>query len=133
MPGNTLGSEDIILSATGIDKVFPGAKALNKVNFQLGRGEVHALLGENGAGKSTLVKCITGAYRRDGGSLVLDGVDIDPRDTFEAQRFSIGTVYQEVNLLPNLTVAENLFLGRQPRRFGLVDARATLRGLGIAK
>ncbi len=127
MPGNILGSEDIILSATGIDKVFPGAKALNKVNFQLGRGEVHALLGENGAGKSTLVKCITGAYRRDGGRLVLDGVDIDPRDTFEAQRLGIGTVYQEVNLLPNLTVAENLFLGRQPRRFGLVDARAMNR------
>lgn len=116
------GNDDIILSATGIEKVFPGAKALNNVNFQLRRGEVHALLGENGAGKSTLVKCITGAYRRDGGKLVLDGTDIDPRDTFEAQRLGIGTVYQEVNLLPNLTVAENLFLGRQPRRFGLVDA-----------
>lgn len=113
-------SDDVILSATGIDKIFPGAKALNKVNFQLRRGEVHALLGENGAGKSTLVKCITGAYRRDGGAILLDGAEIDPRDTFEAQRLGIGTVYQEVNLLPNLTVAENLFLGRQPKRYGMI-------------
>lgn len=121
------GSDDNILSATAIDKVFPGARALSKVNFQLRRGEVHALLGENGAGKSTLIKCITGAYRRDGGRLQLDGADIDPRDTFEAQRLGIGTVYQEVNLLPNLTVAENLFLGRQPKRFGLVDTRGMNR------
>ncbi|KOF21019.1 sugar ABC transporter ATP-binding protein [Ensifer adhaerens] len=112
---------DNLLSATRIDKVFPGAKALDKVDFHLRRGEVHALLGENGAGKSTLVKCLTGAYRRDGGTILLDGVEVDPRDTFNAQKLGIGTVYQEVNLLPNLTVAENLFLGRQPRRFGFVD------------
>ncbi|MDX3929367.1 MAG: sugar ABC transporter ATP-binding protein [Shinella sp.] len=109
-----------ILTATGIDKFFPGAKALNKVDFSLRKSEVHALLGENGAGKSTLVKCITGAYRRDSGRILLDGAEIDPRNTQEAQKVGIGTVYQEVNLLPNLTVAENLFLGRQPRRFGLV-------------
>ncbi|OCP16063.1 MULTISPECIES: galactofuranose ABC transporter, ATP-binding protein YtfR [unclassified Ensifer] len=115
---------DNLLSATRIDKVFPGAKALDKVDFHLRRGEVHALLGENGAGKSTLVKCLTGAYRRDGGMILLDGVEVDPRDTFNAQKLGIGTVYQEVNLLPNLTVAENLFLGRQPRRFGFVDVRA---------
>jgi len=112
-----------VLSATGIDKIFPGARALNRVDFSLRRGEVHALLGENGAGKSTLVKCLTGAYRRDGGRILLDGADIDPQSTLEAQNLGIGTVYQEVNLLPNLTVAENLFLGRQPKRFGLVDAR----------
>ena len=116
-----------LLSATRIDKVFPGAKALDKVDFHLRRGEVHALLGENGAGKSTLVKCLTGAYRRDGGTILLDGVEIDPRDTFNAQKLGIGTVYQEVNLLPNLSVAENLFLGRQPRRFGLVDVAAMNR------
>jgi len=116
-----------VLSAVGIDKVFPGAKALDRVDFSLRRGEVHALLGENGAGKSTLVKCLTGAYRRDGGRILLDGEEVDPRDTLEAQQLGIGTVYQEVNLLPNLTVAENLFLGRQPRRFGLVDARAMNR------
>ncbi|WP_234187928.1 galactofuranose ABC transporter, ATP-binding protein YtfR [Shinella sp. NM-101] len=112
-----------VLSATGIDKIFPGARALNRVDFSLRRGEVHALLGENGAGKSTLVKCLTGAYRRDGGRILVDGVDADPQSTLEAQNLGIGTVYQEVNLLPNLTVAENLFLGRQPKRFGLVNAR----------
>src|SRR5690606_32802117 len=101
----------------------PGARALNRVDFSLRRGEVHALLGENGAGKSTLVKCLTGAYRRDGGRILIDGVDADPQSTLEAQNLGIGTVYQEVNLLPNLTVAENLFLGRQPKRFGLVNAR----------
>jgi monosaccharide-transporting ATPase len=112
-----------VLSATGIDKVFPGAKALSRVDFSLRHGEVHALLGENGAGKSTLVKCLTGAYRRDGGHILVDGADVDPQSTLEAQALGIGTVYQEVNLLPNLTVAENLFLGRQPKRFGLVSPR----------
>jgi galactofuranose transport system ATP-binding protein len=116
-----------VLAATGIDKVFPGAKALNRVDFSLKRGEVHALLGENGAGKSTLVKCLTGAYRRDGGRILVDGVDVDPQSTGEAQNLGIGTVYQEVNLLANLTVAENLFLGRQPKRFGLVDIGAMNR------
>ncbi|MBB4187618.1 simple sugar transport system ATP-binding protein [Sinorhizobium terangae] len=120
-------SSDNILTAVRIDKGFPGTKALDKVDFHLQRGEVHALLGENGAGKSTLIKCLTGAYRRDGGSILLDGVEVDPRDTFDAQRLGIGTVYQEVNLLPNLSVAENLFLGRQPRRFGMVDIRAMNR------
>lgn len=113
-----------ILTATGICKHFPGAKALDDVHFSLKRGEIHALLGENGAGKSTLVKCLTGAYRRDAGEILLDGEAIDPRDTHEAQVLGIGTVYQEVNLLENLSVAENLFLGRQPRRFGLIDGRA---------
>jgi galactofuranose transport system ATP-binding protein len=112
-----------ILTATAIDKIFPGARALNRVDFSLDRGEVHALLGENGAGKSTLVKCLTGAYRRDGGRILLDGADVDPQSTLEAQNLGIGTVYQEVNLLPNLTVAENLFLGRQPKRFGFIDSR----------
>ncbi|OLP59816.1 sugar ABC transporter ATP-binding protein [Xaviernesmea oryzae] len=124
-----------VLTATGIVKTFPGARALDGVDFELRRGEVHALLGENGAGKSTLIKCLTGAYRRDGGRVELDGVPIDPRDPLDAQKLGIGTVYQEVNLLPNLSVAENLFLGRQPRRFGLVApgemnrrARALLAG-----
>ncbi|MCV9965202.1 sugar ABC transporter ATP-binding protein [Pararhizobium sp. BT-229] len=110
-----------ILVASGIVKTFPGAVALDKVDFSLRRGEVHALLGENGAGKSTLIKCMTGAYRRDAGVMTLDGAEIDPRDTLEAQKLGIGTVYQEVNLLGNLSVAENLFLGRQPRRFGLIN------------
>ncbi len=104
-------TERPILSATGILKTFPGAVALDHVDFTLRGGEVHALLGENGAGKSTLIKCLTGAYRRDGGTIHLDGAAIDPRDPLDAQRLGIGTVYQEVNLLPNLTVAENLYLG----------------------
>ncbi|MCA1366911.1 sugar ABC transporter ATP-binding protein [Bradyrhizobium sp. BRP14] len=120
-------TSDNILSASRIEKGFPGTRALDKVDFHLRRGEVHALLGENGAGKSTLIKCLTGAYRRDGGSILLDGAEVDPRDTFDAQRLGIGTVYQEVNLLPNLTVAENLFLGRQPRRFGMIDTKAMNR------
>ncbi|WP_208179533.1 galactofuranose ABC transporter, ATP-binding protein YtfR [Sinorhizobium medicae] len=120
-------NSDNILSAVRIEKGFPGTKALDKVDLHLRRGEVHALLGENGAGKSTLIKCLTGAYCRDGGSILLDGAEVDPRDTFEAQRLGIGTVYQEVNLLPNLTVAENLYLGRQPRRFGMVDTRSMNR------
>ncbi|WP_276118360.1 galactofuranose ABC transporter, ATP-binding protein YtfR [Pararhizobium qamdonense] len=115
-------SSNDILVAAGMVKTFPGAIALNKVDFSLRRGEVHALLGENGAGKSTLIKCMTGAYRRDAGQLTLDGEEIDPRDTLDAQKLGIGTVYQEVNLLGNLSVAENLFLGRQPRRFGLIQA-----------
>ncbi|WEX11600.1 galactofuranose ABC transporter, ATP-binding protein YtfR [Chelativorans sp. AA-79] len=113
-----------LLSVESLTKSFPGALALDGVNFTLKAGEVHALLGENGAGKSTLIKCLTGAYRRDAGEIVLDGKPFDPRDTVEAQALGIGTVYQEVNLLPNLTVAENLYLGRQPRRLGMVDARA---------
>ncbi len=113
-----------LLTATGFCKYFPGSTALDHVDFTLMRGEVHALLGENGAGKSTLIKCMTGAYRRDAGTLVLDGAEIDPHDTLAAQKLGIGTVYQEVNLLPNLSVAENLFLGRQPQRFGMVSSRS---------
>ncbi|MGI2033213.1 galactofuranose ABC transporter, ATP-binding protein YtfR [Rhizobium panacihumi] len=130
--------DNTILSATEIIKTFPGARALDGVNFSLRRGEVHALLGENGAGKSTLIKCLTGAYRRDGGTVTLDGETIDPKNPLGAQALGIGTVYQEVNLLPNLSVAENLFLGRQPRRFGLIrsnemkqNAQALLAKYGL--
>jgi len=134
----SVSSSESLYAARGVRKVFPGAVALDDVDFDLRRGEVHALLGENGAGKSTLIKCLTGAYRRDAGSLTLDGRDIDPHDTLDAQRLGIGTVYQEVNLLPNLSVADNLFLGRQPRRFGMVRtaalhraARDMLAGYGL--
>jgi simple sugar transport system ATP-binding protein len=116
-----------LLAITGLSKSFPGVKALDQVDFTLRAGEVHALLGENGAGKSTLIKVLTGIYGRDGGSICLDGREVNARDVAEAQRLGIGTVYQEVNLLPNLSVAENLYLGRQPRRFGLVDSRAMRR------
>jgi len=113
----------VLLEARGIDKSFFNVKVLDGVDLTLRTGEIHALLGENGAGKSTLVKILTGAYRRDAGTLRLAGQEIEPLSVAEAQALSIGTVYQEVNLLDNLTVAENLYLGRQPLRFGMVDRR----------
>ncbi|MDT0682944.1 sugar ABC transporter ATP-binding protein [Roseicyclus sp. F158] len=128
----------MLLSIRSLSKSFPGTKALDAVDFDLEAGEVHALLGENGAGKSTLIKCLTGAYRRDAGEIWLDGAQISPDSTSQAQELGIGTVYQEVNLLPNLTVAQNLTFGREPRRFGMIDGRAQtrmaeemLRGYGL--
>lgn len=118
-----MDSTTMLLNARAIDKIFPGVVALNKVDFTLKAGEVHALLGENGAGKSTLIKCLTGAYKRDGGDILLNGEIINPRDTLDAQRLGIGTVYQEVNLLANLTVAENMMLGRQPKKWGILQTR----------
>lgn len=127
-----------MLHARGISKFFPGTVALDNVDLTLHGGEIHALLGENGAGKSTLIKCLTGVYRRDGGEITLDGTPVDPASTHHSQTLGIGTVYQEVNLLPNLTVAENLYLGRQPMRGPFVnrrkmnaDAKISLRGFGI--
>ena len=117
----------MLLSIRSLTKTFPGTRALDDVDFDLRAGEVHALLGENGAGKSTLIKCLTGAYRRDAGEIALNAARIDPKSTVEAQDLGIGTVYQEVNLLPNLTVAQNLIFGREPRRFGLIDSRAMRR------
>ncbi|RAH99023.1 sugar ABC transporter ATP-binding protein [Acuticoccus sediminis] len=117
----------MLLTIRSLTKTFPGTVALDGVDFDLAAGEIHALLGENGAGKSTLIKCLTGAYRRDAGEIVLDGEPISPRSTSEAQDLGIGTVYQEVNLLPNLTVAQNLTFGREPTRFGMVDAGAQRR------
>ncbi|SDY30220.1 sugar ABC transporter ATP-binding protein [Citreimonas salinaria] len=114
----------MLLSIRSLSKSFPGTKALDAVDFELKAGEVHALLGENGAGKSTLIKCMTGAYRRDSGQILLDGQPVSPGTTSEAQELGIGTVYQEINLLPNLTVAQNLTFGREPRRFGMISSRA---------
>ncbi len=115
------------LECRGISKFFPGAIALDEVDLTLYAGEVHALLGENGAGKSTLIKCLTGAYRRDAGRILLDSEEISPHSTLESQKLGIGTVYQEVNLLPNLSVAENLFLGRQPMSRGLISHRKMVK------
>lgn len=127
-----------LLDARGINKSFLGIAALENVDFSLRHGEVHALLGENGAGKSTLIKILTGVYNRDSGTMALEGTEVAPATVAEAQDLGIGTVYQEVNLLENLTVAENLFLGRQPRRFGLIGkremrrrARALLQDYGL--
>ena len=128
---------DIVVMES-IDKSFPGVHALKKVSFTLARGEIHALVGENGAGKSTLIKVLTGVERPDGGTITLDGVEVTIRSPLHAQALGISTVYQEVNLCPNLTVAENLLIGRQPMSLGHVDwkamnrrAREVLQGLDI--
>lgn len=110
-----------LLEMRNIDKVFPGVRALSNVDFTLHAGEIHSLMGENGAGKSTLVKVLTGVYPKDGGTIHLNGREISPKTPKEAQEEGISTVYQEVNLCPNLTVAENIFIGREPRRFGFID------------
>ncbi len=104
---------DIVLTMRNIDKVFPGVRALQHVDFTLRKGEIHALLGENGAGKSTLIKVLTGVYHKDAGQIYIAGVDkeISLRSPQEAQNMGIGTVYQEISLCPNLTVAENMFIG----------------------
>ncbi|MFN5525985.1 sugar ABC transporter ATP-binding protein [Bradyrhizobium sp.] len=109
-----------LLEIRGLTKSFGALKALQDVDFTLGEGEIHALLGENGAGKSTLIKVVTGVFARDAGTVRLAGDEIAPRSAKDAVEAGIATVYQEVNLLPNLSVAQNLYLGRQPTRFGVV-------------
>lgn len=105
--------EECLLTMRGIDKRFPGVHALNGVDFSLRRGEIHALMGENGAGKSTLIKVLTGVYQMDGGEIRLDGESIVIRSPEDAQNKGISTVYQEITLCPNLTVSENMFIGRK--------------------
>ena len=106
---------------TGIRKRFPGVTALDGVDFRLFPGEVHALMGENGAGKSTLIKVLTGVEGVDAGSIDLAGAAVAFGGPAQAQQAGISTVYQEVNLCPNLSVAENIFIGREPRRFGRIQ------------
>lgn len=127
-----------LLSMVGVCKSFPGVVALDHVDFEVAAGEVRALLGENGAGKSTLVKVLTGVHERDGGEVFLDGVAVSPRSPAEAQSLGISTVYQEVNLATNLSVAANVCLGRESTRFGFLNwkemtsqASAALDRLGI--
>ena len=105
----------------GIEIQFPGVKALDKVDFSLKAGEIHALLGENGAGKSTLIKCLTGVHHMDAGTILFDGKEIRPTNPQDAFSMGISTVYQEINLCPNLTVAENIFVGRQPMKNGMIN------------
>jgi simple sugar transport system ATP-binding protein len=116
-----------LLEIRGLAKSFPGVKALQGVDFTVRRGEVHGLMGENGAGKSTLIKVLTGVYPRDGGTIRLDGVEIDPRSPKVVEGLGVSTVYQEVNLIPHRSVAENICLGRQPTRFGMIRWRAVTR------
>ncbi len=105
---------EIVLSMRGIGKTFPGVRALHNVDFTLRKGEVHALMGENGAGKSTLIKVLTGVYGKDAGTISIGGKEVVIRSPQDAQKAGISTVYQEITLCPNLTVAENMFIGREP-------------------
>ena len=116
-----------LLETRGLTKSFIATLALSEVDFTLLSGEVHALLGENGAGKSTLIKLITGVHKKDAGTILLEGKEIDPRSPRHAQELGISAVYQEINLIPTLSVAENIFLGRQPMRWGMVDMRSANR------
>lgn len=115
---------DWLLDIQGLEKSFPGVKALKGVSLQVKEGEVHALMGENGAGKSTLIKVLTGIYQKDAGTIRFDGESIDVGSPIEANRKGISTIYQELNLSPFQTVYENLFLGREPRtKVGSIDRK----------
>jgi len=130
--------EDCLLNMTGICKAFPGVKALQDVEFSVRQGEVHALMGENGAGKSTLIKVLTGIYQKDAGEIVFDGKPFSPTNAAQAQHAGISTIYQELNLIPYLSVAENIFIGREPKKYGLIEwktietcAKAIFSHMGI--
>ena len=116
-----MAGDDVLLSMTGVDKAFNGVPALREAHFEVRGAEVHALIGQNGAGKSTLIKILTGVYERDAGEIVFDGRPVDFKGPHEAQLGGIATIYQEVNLVGYRSLAENVFLGREPRRFGLID------------
>ncbi|QCA03936.1 sugar ABC transporter ATP-binding protein [Pantoea vagans] len=116
------------LEAEGISKFFPGVKALDNVSLRVRPGTVHALMGENGAGKSTLMKCLIGMYRPDKGTIKIKGEPVQFQDTMDALRSGISMIHQELNLVPYMTVAENIWLGREPMKFGFVDhARLNLK------
>lgn len=116
-----MSDSNIVLDMSGICKTFPGVIALSAVDFQLKKGEIHTLMGENGAGKSTLIKVLTGVYQIDDGKIILNGSEIRITSTGAAQKLGISTVYQEVNLCPNLSVAENIYIGREPMKRGSID------------
>ena len=112
-----------LLQTKGIEKQFLGVRALKGVDFSVKSGEIHALMGENGAGKSTLIKIITGVYPASSGTVYFNGRECRFRSPLDAERAGISTVYQEVNLLPDLSVAENICIGREPRKFGFIDKK----------
>jgi simple sugar transport system ATP-binding protein len=117
-------NDNVVLEMKGITMTFPGVKALDNVDFKLRKGEIHALMGENGAGKSTLIKCLTGINAFEAGEIHVAGIEgkVVNHSTLDAQKKGISTVYQEVNLCPNLSVAENLFIGREPKtKIGTID------------
>ena len=111
-----------LVEMKGIEKHFPGVHALKSVQFDLMPGEVHALMGENGAGKSTLMKIMSGIYARDGGEMRVDGTTVDLVGPRAAQDLGIGIIHQELSLMNDLTAAQNVLIGREPRlRFGRLD------------
>ncbi|GAB5096131.1 sugar ABC transporter ATP-binding protein [Caballeronia sp. GACF4] len=116
-----------LLDMQDIDIAFGGVPALKRARLTVAAGEVHALIGQNGAGKSTLIKILTGAYRKTAGTIRFDGRETDFRTPKEAREAGISTIYQEINLVPFRSVAENIFLGREPRRFGLIDWKTVQR------
>jgi ribose transport system ATP-binding protein len=119
-----LSQNNVLVRMQGIDKYFPGVQALDKVNFELKAGEVHALVGENGAGKSTLMKVLTGIYQMDAGSIEIMGKPVHITSIQDAQNLGISIVHQELNLLKDLTVAENIFIGREDMKGFLLDKKA---------
>ncbi|MGI8414684.1 MAG: sugar ABC transporter ATP-binding protein [Nakamurella sp.] len=130
--------EERVLQVEAVSKHFAGVQALQGVSFDLRPGEVHALVGENGAGKSTLIKVMTGVYQIDSGTISYRGEPVNFGNPLQAQEAGISTIYQEVNLVPLMSVARNLFLGREPRKFGIIDsarmkreARGVLAGYGV--
>ena len=109
-----------LLSLSSVSKEFPGVKALDKVHFDLNEGEVHAIVGENGAGKSTLMKILSGIYKKDSGEIIYRGKSVSIPNPHEAQKLGISIIHQELNLMPHLTVAQNIYIGREDRRIGKV-------------
>jgi inositol transport system ATP-binding protein len=131
-PIKKFSMSEFLLTAKGVTKRFPGVVALDKVSLGVRRGEVHALLGENGAGKSTLLKILSGAYHQDAGTIELDGEVLRRQAPFERQRLGIVTVYQEFNLMPNMSIAENIFIGREPGKANFVNWAAMQKAAGEA-
>lgn len=107
-------SEEKILTVRNLSKSFPGVRALNKVRLEIRKGEIHALVGENGAGKSTLIKCLAGIYQRDEGEVFFEGKKTELSSFEEAKALGIAVIHQELSIVPHMTVAENIFLGRFP-------------------
>ena len=118
---------EVILTMKGIDKSFPGVHALDHVDLELRRGEVHALMGENGAGKSTLMKVLTGIYTKDSGTITYEGKEVEFHNTHEAQEAGIVIVHQELNMVGDLTVAQNIFIGREFKKGIMIDDKKMIR------
>ena len=112
---STVEIHETLLRMEGIYKSFPGVQALSDCKFELRSGEVHALVGENGAGKSTMMKILGGIYEKDAGHIYLDGKEVNITSPHKAQELGISIIHQELNLMPHLTVAQNIFIGREPR------------------